>query len=56
MMNIRIKRAADILTKEGITVGEVIYKVGFSNRSYFNRCFRQVYDTSPMEYQQAHMA
>jgi YesN/AraC family two-component response regulator len=50
--NIRIKRAAEILIKEGITVGEVIYRVGFSNRSYFNRCFRQVYDTSPLEYQQ----
>jgi DNA-binding response OmpR family regulator len=51
--NIRIKRAAEILVKEGSTVGEVMYKVGFSNRSYFNRCFRQVYDTSPLEYQQA---
>ena len=52
--NIRIKRAAEILVKEGITVGEVIYRVGFSNRSYFNRCFRQVYDTSPLDYQHAH--
>ena len=52
--NIRIKRAAEILVKEGITVGEVMYRVGFSNRSYFNRCFRQVYDTSPLDYQQAH--
>jgi signal transduction histidine kinase/ligand-binding sensor domain-containing protein/AraC-like DNA-binding protein len=52
--NIRIKRAAEILIKEGITVGEVMYRVGFSNRSYFNRCFRQVYDTSPMDYQNAH--
>lgn len=50
--NIRIKRAAEILIKEGITVGEVMYRVGFSNRSYFNRCFRQVYDTSPLDYQQ----
>ena len=52
--NIRIKRAAEILIKEGITVGEVMYRVGFSNRSYFNRCFRQVYDTSPVDYQQTH--
>jgi YesN/AraC family two-component response regulator len=52
--NIRIKRAAEILIKEGITVGEVMYRVGFSNRSYFNRCFRQVFDTSPVEYQNAH--
>ena len=52
--NIRIKRAAEILVKEGITVGEVMYRVGFSNRSYFNRCFRQVYDTSPVDYQKAH--
>ncbi len=54
--NIRIKRAAEILIKEGITVGEVMYRVGFSNRSYFNRCFRQVYDTSPVDYQKAHKA
>jgi len=53
--NIRIKRAAEILVKEGITVGEVIHRVGFSNRSYFNRCFRQVYDTSPIDYQQANI-
>lgn len=51
--NIRIKRAAEILVQEGITVGEVMYKVGFSNRSYFNRSFRQVYDTSPVKYQQS---
>ena len=52
--NIRIKRAAEILIKQGITVGEVMHMVGFSNRSYFNRCFRQVYDTSPLDYQKAH--
>ena len=51
--NIRIKRAAEILVQGGITVGEVMYKVGFSNRSYFNRSFRQVFDTTPVEYQQS---
>jgi len=48
--NLRIKRAAQLLIQEKSTVGDVLYRVGFNNRSYFNRCFRQQFDLSPGEY------
>lgn len=48
--NLRLKRAAQLLIHEKSTVGEVLYKVGFNNRSYFNRCFRQQFGASPGDY------
>ncbi|MCD4737374.1 MAG: response regulator [Bacteroidales bacterium] len=48
--NLRLKRAAQLLIHEKSTVGEVLYKVGFNNRSYFNRCFRQQFGSSPGDY------
>lgn len=53
--NIRLKKAAQLLICEKSTVGEVLYKVGFNNRSYFNRCFRHFFGTSPVEYVQNHL-
>jgi len=45
--DIRIKRAAQLLKTGKFTVSEVMMEVGFSNHSYFSKCFRKVYNTSP---------
>ncbi|MCL4115871.1 UNVERIFIED_CONTAM: hypothetical protein GTU68_035717 [Idotea baltica] len=42
----RIKRAAQIL-REGQSVAQTAYSVGFNNLSYFAKCFRQVHGMSP---------
>ncbi len=50
--SIRLKVAAQLLIKEKTTVSEILYKVGFNNRSYFARCFKKEFGLSPKEYQE----
>lgn len=46
----RMKKAATLLSKGNFTVSEVMYMVGFSNPSYFSRCFTEEYGIPPSEY------
>lgn len=46
----RLKKAASLLSKGTFTVSEVMYMVGFSNASYFTRCFTEEFKTPPSEY------
>src|SRR5690606_27592427 len=48
---IRLKHAAELLIKSGLTVSEVCYQSGFNNRSYFYREFKKTYNSTPKEYQ-----
>ena len=47
----RIKRAADLIKQNYGNITAVSYKVGFDNLSYFTKCFKQVYNQSPHEYE-----
>jgi signal transduction histidine kinase/ligand-binding sensor domain-containing protein/DNA-binding response OmpR family regulator len=47
----RLKRAAQYLEKDpSVTISEVMYQVGFSNRSYFTACFQEMFQVTPKEY------
>lgn len=46
----RLKRAAQILETEGVTVSEAAYKSGFNNLSYFAKCFKEEFGVSPSDY------
>lgn len=48
--DIRIKRASQLLKTKKFTIAEVMVEVGFSNHSYFSKCFRKVYKKSPGKY------
>jgi len=48
--DLRLKRAAILLTDRQCTVSEVMYMVGFTCPSYFARCFFEAYGKSPSEY------
>ncbi|GGZ87310.1 hybrid sensor histidine kinase/response regulator transcription factor [Algibacter mikhailovii] len=48
--SIRLKRAAQLLGKGNLNVSEVMYMVGFTHRSYFTRCFKDVFGVSPKAY------
>jgi signal transduction histidine kinase/CheY-like chemotaxis protein/AraC-like DNA-binding protein/ligand-binding sensor domain-containing protein len=50
LRTLRLEYAAKLLTKTKLTVSEIMYRSGFTNKSYFYREFQKVYGTSPKEY------
>ncbi|RIJ50403.1 response regulator [Maribellus luteus] len=46
---IRLKRAKQMLENTDYTVSEILYEVGFTNPSYFAKCFKQQFGVSPTE-------
>lgn len=46
----RLKMAAKLLRDKNISISEVGYSVGFSDPSYFTRCFKQEFGCAPSEY------
>ncbi len=50
MRHYRLQKAAHLLSQHTNNVSEVAYQVGFANLSYFTKCFRQMYGTTPSEY------
>ena len=51
--SIRIKKAALLLQQQKFTVAEVMYMVGFSNASYFSKCFQSEFGMSPKVYMES---
>lgn len=47
---IRMKKAAVLLSQHRFSVSEVMYMVGYSNPSYFSKCFVAEYKISPSQY------
>lgn len=48
--NERMRIAARLLADGELSVGEVSYRVGVQDTSYFNKCFKAVYGVSPSKY------
>lgn len=46
----RLKLAIKLLKENKISISEIGYTVGFNDPSYFAKCFKQEYGTSPTEY------
>lgn len=46
----RLRRAAIMLSEGEYNISEIIFKTGFSNHSYFTRCFKKKYNKSPKEF------
>lgn len=47
---IRLTRAANLLSTTNLGVTEIAYQVGFNDPGYFGKCFRKRFDMSPKEY------
>jgi signal transduction histidine kinase/ligand-binding sensor domain-containing protein/DNA-binding response OmpR family regulator len=47
----RIKKASLLLRNKQNNISEIMYSVGFSNLSYFSKCFKKEYGMSPKDYQ-----
>lgn len=48
--SIRIKKAAILLAQNKFTISEVMYMVGFSNHSYFSKCFQSEFGKTPRQF------
>lgn len=48
--SIRLKRAAQLLSKSQMRVSEIAYQVGFNNPKYFSRYFKTEFGKLPSEY------
>jgi transcriptional regulator GlxA family with amidase domain len=49
-LNLRLKRAAQLLKIKAATVSEIAYSVGFESPSKFARAFRNHYGKSPRDF------
>jgi transcriptional regulator GlxA family with amidase domain len=48
--NLRLKRAASLISQRSGNISEIAYSVGFNNLSYFAKCFKELYGVPPSEY------
>jgi signal transduction histidine kinase/ligand-binding sensor domain-containing protein/AraC-like DNA-binding protein len=47
---LRMKRAAQLLTKGQLTVSEILFEVGIKSRSYFTKSFKEQFGYSPTDF------
>ncbi len=50
LLNIRIKRACELLNETDQKIGEIAYSVGFSNQQRFNDIFKKQTKMTPMQF------
>lgn len=55
LRNERLKVATDLLKSRNATISEIAYSVGFNDVSYFTKCFKELYQITPSQYQEAHI-
>lgn len=48
--DIRLKRAAELLKNSDLSVSEIAYSVGFTDLSYFTKCFKRKFGINPTQY------
>jgi len=51
MRDARLKKAAELLLDDRLNVAEVAYQVGFTEPSYFGKCFKAYYGIAPSHFQ-----
>ena len=47
---VRLKKAAQLMKEGKYTISEISYMVGFSNPSYFSKCFQKQFGIKPTDY------
>jgi len=52
----RLKKAAELLTKTSMSVADVAFSVGFNDRKYFSKEFKKQFEMSPSEFIDTHQS
>jgi AraC-like DNA-binding protein len=52
--NLRLKQAANLLSRPGMNITEVVYACGFNNAASFSTIFKKFYGMTPREYMREH--
>lgn len=47
---VRLKKGAELLRENKYSISEISYMIGFSNPSYFSRCFQKQFGVKPSEF------
>lgn len=47
---IRLKKAADLLSKGDLPISQIMEDIGYTNKTYFYKNFKEVYNLSPAKY------
>jgi AraC-like DNA-binding protein len=50
--DVRLKRAAEMISNKVDTITQIGYAVGFNDQSYFAKCFKKRFGVAPSEYAQ----
>ena len=50
IMDIRLKRGAQLLDESDLTIAEISYSIGFNNPKHFSICFKKQFDLTPTEF------
>ncbi|AJC95017.1 helix-turn-helix domain-containing protein [Staphylococcus hyicus] len=54
IMELRLKKACDLLETTEMPIEHVAQYVGFKRQSYFSHCFKKVYGCTPIQYKQTY--
>ena len=46
----RLKLSLQLLKKSDATISEIAYQIGFNSPSYFIKCFKETYNSTPSDY------
>ena len=52
---VRLKKAAQLMKEGKHTISEISYMVGFSNPSYFSKCFQKQFGIKPTDYMKSNL-
>ena len=50
IMDIRLKRSAQLLKESDLTISEIADRTGFNNPKYFSICFKKHFELTPSEF------
>jgi YesN/AraC family two-component response regulator len=53
IQDFRLRRAAQLIEKKADNISQIAYQVGFTDQSYFTKCFRKKFSKTPTEFSSA---